>query len=83
MRFRFSCEKCDYKTTSETNLKLHISGNHQPNLESKQKQKIRKRKSCDICDAKFNKESTFITHMKKVHKQEKLEEGGQSKETLI
>ena len=66
-----TCDTCDYKTTSETMLILHKSGNHKTN----EKQKTTKRKSCDICDKKFNKESTFKSHMKKEHRQSQIMEG--------
>ena len=67
MRIRFTCDTCDYKTTSKTMLILHKSSNHQT--------KATKWKSCDICDKKFNKESTFKSHMKKEHRQSQIMEG--------
>ena len=32
------------------------------------KQNVTKRKSCELCDKKFNKENTFNQHMQKIHK---------------
>ena len=43
-------------------LKLHENVNH------KDKKEHKNRIKCDECDKKFNKESTFKTHMQKVHK---------------
>ena len=71
MRIRFSCDKCDFKTTSETMLVLHKSSNHQTN----KLQKPTKRKSCEVCDKKFNKESTLKNHMWNEHRQSELREG--------
>ena len=37
--------------------------NHKENIKNVKS----KRKKCDICAKQFNKETTFMTHMKKVH----------------
>ena len=62
MRTRFSCDKCGFKTTSNVVLKTHIECNH------KQKEaKPSKRKACNICDKRFNKETNLKEHMNKQH----------------
>ena len=63
MRLRYTCDKCDFKTTSKTVLKAHKELHH----EKKVKQMASKRKECDICGKRFNKETTFNHHMKIVH----------------
>ena len=66
MRNRINCDKCNFKTTSLTALKLHENVNH------KDKKEHKNRIKCDECDKKFNKESTFKTHMQKVHEGKKV-----------
>ena len=63
MRSRINCDKCKFKTTSMTALKLHENSNHKDKKEHKNKNRIK----CEECDKKFNKESTYKTHMQKVH----------------
>ena len=63
MRVRLTCEKCNYKTTSKTVLKQHVQLNHE-----QKKNKSSKRKVCNVCDKQFNKEATYIHHMKNLHK---------------
>ena len=63
MRSRLSCNKCGFKTTTNAVLKTHI--------ESKHRQKVvkpSKRKSCEFCDKRFNKDSNLKEHMVKQHK---------------
>ena len=67
MRIRLQCDKCDYKTTSKDILTRHIKSIH----EGKEKS-VSKRKVCTICGKRFNKNSTFNTQMKNVHKEEEL-----------
>ena len=76
MRIRYSCDMCNFKTTSDTALKLHISVNH-----AQIKKTITKRKSCEICNKKFNKDNTYNQHMNNVHKGNMsiTKEGGRSK----
>ena len=63
MRSRINCDKCKFKTTSMTALKLHENSNHKDKKEHRNTNRIK----CEECDKKFNKESTFKTHMQKVH----------------
>ena len=63
MRTRYTCNICCFKTTSKSVLDKHIKINH----ENKQK-KSSKRKAFDICNKKFNKESTRKIHMKTIHR---------------
>ena len=65
MRIRHQCDKCDYKTTSKGILTQHMMAIH----ETKEK-KEPKRKSCDKCGKRFNKITTFNTHMKNIHKED-------------
>ena len=48
MRNRINCDKCNFKTTSLTALKLHENVNHKDKKEHKNQIK------CDECDKKFN-----------------------------
>ena len=69
----FNCEKCEFKSGSETLIKRHMETNHkidQPTVlqSTKTKTYISKRINCNFCDKKFNKETTFEKHMKKIHK---------------
>ena len=68
MRKRQKCDKCDFMTTSINVLKSHEKTNH----ESKAPPKASKRKSCNVCTKRFNKESTYIAHMNKNHKEGQL-----------
>ena len=61
MRPRYNCEKCQFKTTSEYVLQKHTKMNHE------NQKKIVSSKS-KICGKKFNKNETFMTHMKTIHK---------------
>ena len=63
MRLRYTCDKCGFKTTSKTVLKAHKELHH----EKKIKQMASKRKECNICGKRFNKETTFNHHMKSLH----------------
>ena len=56
----FQCESCVYKTKSVTLLKQHITNYHQNKIINS------KRIYCNKCDKKFNKKSTFETHISKV-----------------
>ena len=78
MRARFTCEKCDYKTTSKTVLKQHIELNHE-----QKRNKSSKRKVCNVCDKQFNKEATYINHMKNLHKINIWMEGQNQKQNQI
>ena len=55
-----SCEKCDFKTTYETNLKRHVLGVHE---------KIRgqKNKHCPQCDYSTDRRPNLQLHIKRVH----------------
>ena len=64
MRRRYNCEKCSFITTSETSLTNHRETKHKLKVV-----KASKRKTCDICNKKFNKDSTFNIHIKKEQKQ--------------
>ena len=72
IRKRFTCDKCNYKATTQTALQTHIVSTHQPK-ENKNKikvtkeAKISKRITCDICQKRFNKQETYQIHMGKFH----------------
>ena len=67
---RYSCEQCDYKAFTKPNLKTHEeTDHHQKKAEKKVAKKSSKRKNCDLCGKKFNKEETYMNHMKKDHGQ--------------
>ena len=63
MRERFNCDACGFKTTSDYVLSKHKQVVH----ETKVKASVLKRKSCNECGKRFNKISTFSTHMRKIH----------------
>ena len=66
MRKRQKCEQCDFKTTSPAVLKRHTDSHHEArNI------KQSGRKVCTLCNKRFNKESTYMCHMKKVHNEGK------------
>ena len=64
MRTRHQCDICNYKTTSKDVLTRHKEAVHGTKENSGSKRKV-----CNICGKKFNKLSTFNTHMEKVHKE--------------
>ena len=64
MRKRFTCDKCDYKTTSKTVLTQHIKCTHEDKGKNSSK-----RKECHLCGKRFNKTTTFNTHMQNIHKE--------------
>ena len=64
MRKRFKCDQCGYTTTTETYLINHKETHHNPKMKV-----TSKRKKCDICDKKFNKESNYKRHMMIDHKE--------------
>ena len=64
MRKCFTCEKCDYKTTSKTVLTIHTESKH-----ANKEMNGAIRKICSICGKKFNNMTTFNTHMKRCHKE--------------
>ena len=63
MRTRLSCDICGFKTTSNVVIKRHTETNHR-----QKGTKASKRKICDICDKRFNKEKNLKQHINKVHK---------------
>ena len=50
----FSCDKCNFKTTTETNLKQHIMKRHVIF-------------ACDICDFETAKKNTLRDHLRFIH----------------
>ena len=62
MRKRFQCDKCDYKSTSKESLTKHIETLHEIQHKNSSKRKV-----CHICAKRFNKSTTFNTHMQKLH----------------
>ena len=66
MRKRFTCEQCDYKSTSEDAMKTHIKLMHQK-IQTTQKKNNSKRINCEQCDKRFNKQETYNNHKHKVH----------------
>ena len=50
------------QTTSECVMKRHIELKHET-----KKATTSKRRTCDVCSKKFNKEHTFKTHMETIH----------------
>ena len=54
MRKRYNCEKCSFMTTSEIMLT-----NHREIVHKEKHGKSSKRKICEYCNKKFNKESEF------------------------
>ena len=79
MKARFSCNMCNYKTTSETVLKQHFKLNH----EKKTNVKSSKRKTCNVCNKQFNKETTLANHLKNDHRVATSLEGQSSIENRI
>ena len=64
----FNCDKCKFKSGSETLFKRHKEKVHSPNkIISNIKTYIPKRLNCEHCTQKFNKTTTFQKHMKTVH----------------
>ena len=77
----YSCEKCDYKTTTNRNLKQHVKSNHEENENkndgikqlNKKKRKFENNSfSCDICDFISKNENSLKKHMKTSHESKKL-----------
>ena len=64
MRNRIACDECGYKTTSTTVLSQHKKLNH---VKKETTRKMTARIDCEKCNKRFNKESTYKTHMQKVH----------------
>ena len=67
MRKRYTCDKCEFITTSTSILTKHREIQHKQKLI-----KTSKRKTCEVCNKRFNKEITYNSHMKKVHKESDL-----------
>ena len=75
------CDQCEYKTASKAMLRMHNRKEHieqegekeievnvvQNMTKEKTKKYISKRIKCEICDKKFNKETTYQKHMKSDH----------------
>ena len=61
----FTCEKCNFKSGSETLVKRHNQKEHRTVTITKTY--ISKRLNCEYCSKKFNKMTTFQKHMEKVH----------------
>ena len=78
MRTRLKCDKCDYRTTSKAVLKQHIQLNHEQKVI-----KSSKRKTCNVCNKQFNKETTFIKHMENLHRVNMGMEGQNQNQNLI
>ena len=76
-----TCNKCEFKTTSNSLLNRHMTKDHknsqEPVVESSTNEKknaknpyVSKRikcDQCDQCDKKFNKKERFNSDMKSVH----------------
>ena len=54
--YEFTCEKCDYKSSTKIQLKSHSDTAHK-----------NKRIFCDYCERRFNKIETYEKHMKQDH----------------
>ena len=61
MRVRYACDECNLKSTSKESLITHKKSHH------KTKAVTSKRRQCNLCEKRFNKEITFNQHMKKDH----------------
>ena len=68
-----NCEKCEYKSGSETLMKRHneVTHDQQTGIGNKIERKayISKRLRCSLCDKKFNKERNYNIHMTIEHKE--------------
>ena len=92
-KMKFHCYQCNYTATTKTNLIEHVESNHNHknmvNIEADNKTDktdttvkktyISKRIKCKICVKKFNKEETYLKHMKQDHKENSIRgnNGGQ------
>ena len=56
---------CGFKTTSDYVLKRHTQVSHES--KNKDKDTKSKRKICNECGKRFNKESTYRTHVRTMH----------------
>ena len=67
----FNCEKCEYKSGSETLMKRHneVTHDQQTGISNKIERKayISKRLKFSLCDKKFNKKATYESHVKRIH----------------
>ena len=67
IRKRNKCDECEYKFTSENNLKKHMETAHKNtcnqrgNTKETKTQINSKRIKCNLCDKKFNKQETSET----------------------
>jgi transcriptional regulator NrdR family protein len=65
MRHRFICDDCGFTTTSDYVLEAHTKFAHK--VKVKTRAKVTKRKTCEDCGKRFNKDSTFKKHMTTIH----------------
>ena len=63
MRERLQCYVCVFKTTSDYVLEQHNKLVHQVKVKACSS----KRKLCNACGKRFNKEFNYITHMRTIH----------------
>ena len=64
MRQRFKCDDCGFTTTSDC-VEAHTIFAHK--LKMKTRATVTKRKTCEDCGKRFNKDSTFKKHMTTIH----------------
>ena len=78
---KFYCYQCNYTATTKTNLTEHVESNHKNMMNREvvnntdittKNTYISKRIKCKICVKKFNKEETYLKHMKQDHKENSI-----------
>ena len=66
---KYTCEQCEFASEQKDEVKKHKESIHEKSKVKKKNSKyVNKRINCDLCEKKFNKKETFVTHMAKIHK---------------
>ena len=69
-----NCDKCDYKTDKEGNIRAHNSNVHDPVFENVYDRKKSVVHKCDKCDYKTPFVANLNIHMDEVHKKEERQD---------